>query len=51
MRQWVWATAGHYSAEDPKHDGYVQPRRISDLVDKTQESTLTVWWIYLGVQN
>ena len=39
----AWAPAGQFAAEDPKHDGYVQPRSISDLVDKTQESTLTVW--------
>ena len=39
----AWAPAGQFAAQDPKHDGYVQPRSISDLVDKTQESTLTVW--------
>ena len=50
MRQFVWAPAGQFAAQDPKLDGYVQPRSISDLVDKTQESTPTVWWIYFGVQ-
>jgi hypothetical protein len=39
----AWAPAGQFVAQDPKLDGYVQPRSISDLVDKTQESTLTVW--------
>jgi S1-C subfamily serine protease len=39
----AWAPAGQFAAEDPKHDGYVQPRSINDLVDKTQKSTVTVW--------
>jgi S1-C subfamily serine protease len=37
-----WAPANQYGAADPKIDGYVQPRSISDLVDKTSESTVTV---------
>lgn len=39
----AWAPAGQFAAEDPKHDGYVQPRSINDLVDKTSASTVTVW--------
>jgi hypothetical protein len=26
----AWAPAGQFAAENPKHDGYVQPRSISD---------------------
>lgn len=39
----AWAPAGQFAAEDPKHDGYVQPRSVSDLVEKASESTVTVW--------
>jgi serine protease Do len=39
----AWSPAAQYGAQDPKHDGYVQPRSISDLVEKTSESTVTVW--------
>jgi S1-C subfamily serine protease len=39
----AWAPAGQYGAQDPKRDGYVQPRSISDMVEKTSESTVTVW--------
>ena len=39
----AWAPAGQFAAQDPKHDGYVQPRSISDLVEKASESTVTVW--------
>lgn len=39
----AWAPAGQFAAQDPKHDGYVQPRSVSDLVDKTSASTVTVW--------
>ena len=39
----AWSPAVQYGLEDPKHDGYVQPRSISDLVDKAAESTVTVW--------
>jgi S1-C subfamily serine protease len=39
----AWAPAGQFAAEDPKLDGYVQPRIINDLVEKTSESTVTVW--------
>jgi S1-C subfamily serine protease len=39
----AWAPAQQFSNTDPKYDGYVQPRSISDLVDKTQASTVTVY--------
>ena len=39
----AWAPAGQFAAEDPKHDGYVQPRSVMDLVEKASESTVTVW--------
>ena len=39
----AWAPAGQFAAEDPKHDGYVQPRSVLDLVEKASESTVTVW--------
>ena len=39
----AWAPAGQFAAQDPKHDGYVQPRSVSDLVEKASESTVTVW--------
>jgi S1-C subfamily serine protease len=39
----TWAPAGQYANEDPAGDGYVPPRSIFQLVDRTQESTVTVW--------
>ena len=39
----AWAPAGQFAAQDPKHDGYVQPRSVSDLVEMASESTVTVW--------
>ena len=39
----TWAPSTQYSNEDPAGDGYVPPRSIQKLVDKTQESTVTVW--------
>ena len=26
----AWAPAGQFAAQDPKHDGYVQPRIVSE---------------------
>jgi len=28
-----------------RHDGYMQPRSIGDLVEKTQASTVSVYWV------
>ena len=39
----TWSPAGQYANEDPAGDGYVPPRSISQLVERTQESTVTVW--------
>ena len=39
----AWAPAGQFGAEDPKYDGFVQPRSINELVEKASESTVTVW--------
>jgi len=39
----TWAPSGQYSNDDPAGDGYVPPRSIEKLVERTQESTVTVW--------
>jgi S1-C subfamily serine protease len=39
----AWAPSAQYVASDPKHDGYVQPRSIEKLVERTQDSTVTVF--------
>lgn len=39
----AWAPAQQYTNEDPTGDGFVPPRSIQTLVDRTQESTVTVW--------
>ena len=39
----TWAPSIQYSNEDPSGDGYVPPRSIEKLVERTQESTVTVW--------
>jgi serine protease Do len=39
----AWSPSAQYTSEDPSRDGYVPPRSINTLVDKTQESTVTVW--------
>jgi S1-C subfamily serine protease len=38
-----WGPAAQYQVTDPKNDGFVPPRIIEQLVDSTQESTVTVW--------
>ena len=38
-----WAPSIQYANEDPAADGYVPPRIIEQLVERTQESTVTVW--------
>lgn len=35
-----------YRATNPENDGYVQPRSISNLVEKTQKSTVTIYCEY-----
>ena len=39
----TWAPSIQYTNEDPAGDGYVPPRSIEKLVERTQESTVTVW--------
>ena len=39
----TWAPSIQYSNENPAGDGYVPPRSIEKLVERTQESTVTVW--------
>jgi S1-C subfamily serine protease len=39
----TWAPSAQFASEDPAGDGYVPPRSIERLVDRTQESTVTVW--------
>lgn len=39
----TWSPFAQYTSEDPSRDGYVPPRSIKTLVDRTQESTVTVW--------
>ena len=39
----AFGPAAQYVNEDPAGDGYVPPRSIAQLVDRTQESTVTVW--------
>jgi serine protease Do len=39
----AWAPSAQYASEDPRGDGYVPPRSIEQLVDRTQSSTVTVW--------
>ena len=39
----TWAPSAQYASEDPAGDGYVAPRSIERLVERTQESTVTVW--------
>ncbi|CAN2188382.1 Trypsin-like peptidase domain containing protein [Candidatus Nanopelagicaceae bacterium] len=39
----AWSPAAQYENSDPKRDGYVQPRDISGLVERTQKSTVTVY--------
>ncbi|MBU3735292.1 MAG: trypsin-like peptidase domain-containing protein, partial [Candidatus Planktophila sp.] len=39
----TWAPSAQFASEDPAGDGYVPPRSIEKLVERTQESTVTVW--------
>lgn len=39
----AWSPAQQFSNDDPAGDGYVQPRSVQALVERTQESTVTVW--------
>ncbi len=39
----TWAPSAQFESENPAGDGYVSPRSIERLVERTQESTVTVW--------
>jgi serine protease Do len=39
----TWSPSAQFAIEDPAGDGYVPPRSIQTLVEKTQDSTVTVW--------
>ncbi|MFM1910525.1 MAG: hypothetical protein RLZZ545_1223 [Actinomycetota bacterium] len=39
----AWSPAQQYSITDPRYDGYVAPRSISDTVDHTARSTVSVF--------
>ena len=39
----TWAPSIQYANEDPSSDGFVPPRIVGQLVERTQESTVTVW--------
>ena len=39
----TWAPSAQFANENPAGDGYVPPRSIERLVERTQESTVTVW--------
>jgi S1-C subfamily serine protease len=38
-----WGPSDQFHRSNPRHDGYVQPRSIGDLVEKTQASTVSVY--------
>jgi S1-C subfamily serine protease len=39
----TWAPSAQFTSEDPAGDGYVPPRSIERLVERTHDSTVTVW--------
>lgn len=39
----TWHPAQLFHITDPANDGYVAPRNIGNIIDKTQASTVTVW--------
>jgi S1-C subfamily serine protease len=39
----AWAPSDQFHQSDPRYDGYVQPRNVGELVEKTQESTVSVY--------
>ena len=39
----AWAPSAQFAASNPEYDGYVQPRSIEKLVERTQDSTVTVF--------
>ena len=41
----AWSPSEQFHRSDPHHDGYVQPRSVGDLVERTQESTVSVFCV------
>ena len=41
----AWSPSDQFHNSDPKHDGYVQPRSVGELVERTQESTVSVFCV------
>lgn len=39
----TWAPSEQFHLSDPEYDGYVQPRNVGELVEKTQQSTVTIY--------
>lgn len=39
----AWGPSDQYQKSDPHFDGYVQPRSVGDLVERTQKSTVSVY--------
>lgn len=39
----AWSPSDQFQNSDPKHDGYVQPRSVGDLVERVQASTVSVF--------
>ena len=39
----AWSPAEQFHMSNPQSDGYVQPRSVGDLVERTQESTVSVY--------
>jgi S1-C subfamily serine protease len=41
----AWSPSEQFHMSNPKSDGYVQPRSVGDLVERTQESTVSVFCV------
>ena len=39
----AWSPSEQFHMSNPKSDGYVQPRSVGELVERTQESTVSVY--------
>ena len=39
----AWSPSDQFHKSDPEYDGYAQPRSVGELVEKTQESTVSVY--------
>ena len=41
----AWSPSDQFHQSNPKSDGYVQPRNVGELVERTQESTVSVFCV------